>query len=193
MDARFVNVVDLEATCWRGPPPEGARNEVIEVGLCVVDLVDRRRVARDRILVRPAFSAVSPFCTELTGLTQEEVDGGVDFTTACTTLVERHCAAERAWASWGAYDLKQFRRQCEDDGATYPFAAFHTNAKAVFSELHGSRKRRFGMARALAQVGLPLEGRHHSGADDAWNIGALVLHIVEQGAWPEVQEAEGAG
>ncbi|PSL00705.1 inhibitor of KinA sporulation pathway (predicted exonuclease) [Murinocardiopsis flavida] len=191
MDARYVNVVDVEATCWRGRPPEGARNEIIEVGLCVVDLAERRRVARDRILVRPA-SPVSAFCTELTGLTQEEVDGGVDFGAACAALVDRHAAAERAWASWGGYDLRQFREQCAEDGAAYPFSDVHTNAKAVFSALYGSRKRRFGMANALTRVGLPLEGRHHSGADDAWNIGALVLHLVDAGAWPPEPEPAAA-
>lgn len=29
----------------------------------------------------------------------------------------------------------------------------------------------------LNHAGLPLECRHHSGADDAWNIGALVLRM----------------
>jgi inhibitor of KinA sporulation pathway (predicted exonuclease) len=41
------------------------------------------------------------------------------------------------------------------------------------------------MAQALRLAGLPLEGRHHSGADDAWNIGALVLGLAAQGAWPD--------
>jgi hypothetical protein len=40
------------------------------------------------------------------------------------------------------------------------------------------------MAGALRAAGLPLEGRHHNGADDAWNIGALVLHLAERGNWP---------
>ncbi|GGM19564.1 hypothetical protein GCM10010129_74870 [Streptomyces fumigatiscleroticus] len=31
-------------------------------------------------------------------------------------------------------------------------------------------------------AGLPLEGRHHRGEDDAWNIAALVLDLVERGA-----------
>ncbi|NYD46543.1 inhibitor of KinA sporulation pathway (predicted exonuclease) [Actinomadura luteofluorescens] len=34
------------------------------------------------------------------------------------------------------------------------------------------------MSGALHHAGLPLEGRHHSGADDAWNIAALVLRIL---------------
>jgi inhibitor of KinA sporulation pathway (predicted exonuclease) len=37
------------------------------------------------------------------------------------------------------------------------------------------------MARALEVAGLPLEGRHHRGEDDAWNIAALVLQLAQQG------------
>ena len=29
----LLNVVDVEATCWKGPPPPGAVNEIIEIGL----------------------------------------------------------------------------------------------------------------------------------------------------------------
>ena len=39
------------------------------------------------------------------------------------------------------------------------------------------------MAGALGTAGLPLEGRHHNGADDAGNIAALVLYLAERGQW----------
>jgi inhibitor of KinA sporulation pathway (predicted exonuclease) len=179
MTARLVNVVDVEATCWQGSPPPGQVSEIIEIGLTVVDLVARERLAKHRILVRPAVSAVSGFCTELTGLTQSEVDGGVSFADACTTLVAEHDARKRGWASWGDYDRKQFVRQCGATGVDYPFGNRHTNAKAVFA----GEDRQVGMARALEIVGLPLEGRHHRGDDDSWNIAALVLLMVERGSW----------
>ncbi|MFF3604380.1 exonuclease domain-containing protein [Streptomyces sp. NPDC002463] len=182
----LLNVVDVEATCWEGQPPPGAVSEIIEIGLTVVDLTVRRRVGRHRILVRPERSEVSGFCTELTGLTPAEVAGGVGFAEACRILADAHDARSRPWASWGDYDRKQFERQCRAAGAPYPFGRpaeqGHTNAKAVFTEAYGLRKRP-GMAGALQLAGLPLEGRHHRGEDDAWNIAALVLDLAERGAW----------
>ncbi|MFC8527204.1 exonuclease domain-containing protein [Nocardia sp. NPDC057227] len=178
----LLNVVDVEATCWPGEPPVGALSEIIEIGLTVVDLTARTRVAKHRILVRPEHSTVSEFCTELTGLTQSEVDTGVSFAEACLTLTAEHDSANRPWASWGDYDRRQFERQCADAGVRYPFGDRHTNAKLLFSEANGSR-RRHGMAQALRIAGLPLEGRHHSGADDAWNIAALVLDIAGRHPW----------
>ncbi|MEV7672186.1 MULTISPECIES: 3'-5' exonuclease [unclassified Streptomyces] len=180
----LVNVVDVEATCWEGERPPGAVSEIIEIGLTVVDLEARERVSRHRILVRPARSRVSAFCTELTGLTQAEVDTGLDFAAACRLLATTYGAGRRPWASWGEYDRKQFTHQCRATGTQYPFGRRHTNAKAVFTEAYGLA-RRPGMAQALEVAGLPLEGRHHRGEDDAWNIAALVLRIADRGAWPE--------
>lgn len=176
------NVVDVEATCWSEQPPPGQVNEIIEIGLTVVDLDAAARVAKHRILVRPQRSRVSEFCTELTGLTQAEVDGGVSFAEACRTLAVQHEAGIRPWASWGDYDRNQFTRQCRHAGVEYPFGRHHTNAKRRFTEALGLRKRP-GMAQALEIAGLPLEGRHHRGDDDAWNIAALVLHLHKRNDW----------
>jgi inhibitor of KinA sporulation pathway (predicted exonuclease) len=178
-----LNVVDVEATCWSDEPPPGERHEIIEIGLTVVDLATAERLAKHRILVRPEHSKVSDFCTELTGLTQAEVDGGVSFAEACAVLRDEHQAAELAWASWGDYDRKQFITQCAETGVLYPFGEVHVNAKAVFTDARGLR-RRPGMAKALQLAGLPLQGRHHSGADDAWNIAAIVLQLAAAGDWP---------
>ncbi|MDT9691260.1 3'-5' exonuclease [Streptomyces sp. P9(2023)] len=180
---QLVNVVDVEATCWDGERPPGAVSEIIEIGLTVVDLAAGVRTARHRVLVKPARSTVSPFCTELTGLTQAEVDTGLDFAAACRLLAVEHATGVRPWASWGDYDRKQFTSQCRATRTEYPFSGRHTNAKAVFTEANGLVKRP-GMARALEIAGLPLEGRHHRGEDDAWNIAALVLQLHERGAWP---------
>ena len=180
----LLNVVDVEATCWDGPPPPGAVSEIIEIGLTVVDLAAGERVGRHRLLVRPARSAVSAFCTELTGLTQAEVDTGPGFAEACRLLAAEHGSGARPWASWGDYDRHQFTRQCGATGTAYPFGARHTNAKPVFTGAYGLRKRP-GMAQALEIAGLPLEGRHHRGEDDAWNIAALVLDLAGRGAWPD--------
>ncbi|GID91842.1 exonuclease domain-containing protein [Amorphoplanes digitatis] len=109
---RFLNVVDVEATCWADGPPRGESSEIIEIGICVVDTADWRRVEKRRILVRPRRSRVSEFCTELTGLTQADVDGAADFAAACAQVRDELRGRFRTWASWGEYDRRQFERQC---------------------------------------------------------------------------------
>jgi inhibitor of KinA sporulation pathway (predicted exonuclease) len=182
--ARVLNVVDVEATCWEHEPPPGQVSEIIEIGLTTIDLTSGERTGRHRLLVRPARSTVSGFCTELTGLTQDEVDTGIGFAGACRILAAGHQAGMRPWASWGDYDRFQFQRQCRATGTQYPFGQVHVNAKTVFTEAHGLRKKP-GMASALKIAGLPFEGKHHSSADDAWNIAALILRLMASGHWPD--------
>lgn len=187
-DDRYLNVVDVEATCWKGRPPSGQRNEIIEIGLCVIDVARRERVAKRQIMVRPQASVVSEFCTELTGHTQADVDRGVSFAEACAILAREYDSGVRPWASWGDYDRRQFDSQARAAAVAYPFGNVHTNAKKVFGAARNMKGP--GMARALALAGLPLQGRHHNGADDAWNIGALVLGMLADGVWPETGMAD---
>lgn len=177
----IINVVDIEATCWAKNDPAKQVSDIIEVGLTTVDLAAGERLAKHKILVKPERSTVSEFCTELTGLTQDEVDSGISFAEACDLLATEHKAADRPWASWGDYDRSQFLRQCTATGVAYPFGEVHVNAKTVFGCVHRGRH---GMKVALEIAGLPLEGRHHDGADDSWNIAALVLHLQAGGHWP---------
>lgn len=65
-DLAQLLVVDVEATCWQGPRPPDQESEIIEIGLCLVDVATLARVERRSILVRPERSVVTPFCTELT-------------------------------------------------------------------------------------------------------------------------------
>lgn len=170
----------MEATCWVGEPPPGQTNEIIEIGLCVLNLSTLERLEKRSLLVRPEHSEVGTFCTELTGLTPEEVATGMTLREACDVLRRDFHSDSRPWASWGNYDRKQFERQCRS-GVQYPFSSRHTNAKQVYAA--GYHLKRPGMAAALQHAGLPLEGVHHRGADDAWNIAALISRLLREGHW----------
>lgn len=174
-----ILVIDVEATCWRGAPPPGEQSEIIEIGACLLDPKSGERSERESLLVRPQRSKVSEFCTELTTLTQEQVDGGIPFHEACDVLRTRYRSAERVWASYGDYDRKQFRTQCTAFGVAYPFSPEHINVKAAFARLERLSKP-VGMAGALKRLQLPLEGTHHRGGDDAWNIAAILGYLLKE-------------
>jgi len=48
-----IIVIDVESTCWQDRPPENEASEIIEVGICVVDVYTRERIAQEKLLVRP--------------------------------------------------------------------------------------------------------------------------------------------
>ena len=179
---QFLNIIDLEATCWEGNPSPGQVSEVIEIGVTVLDLTTLERSHKRSVLVKPSRSEVSAFCTELTGHTAQGLAEGLTFAQACDVLRHEYHADSRPWASWGDYNWKMLRGQCERSGVPYPLNNKHTNAKKVFTKAHQLKKRP-GMAQALELVGLPLEGRHHNGADDTWNIAAIIAKLVREGKW----------
>ena len=126
----------------------------------MLEVASGERLIRETLLVRPQRSAVSEFCTELTTLTQAEVDAGVPFVVACQTLREKYLSKSRTWASYGDYDRRQFERQCAAWRIAYPFGPTHINVKNLMALKHRP-KREVGMARALDMLKLPLEGTHH--------------------------------
>jgi inhibitor of KinA sporulation pathway (predicted exonuclease) len=173
-----ILVVDIESTCWEGAPPKGQEAEIIEIGICTVDVQLLERLEKRSILVKPERSRVSPFCTELTTLTQKQLDkGGIPFAEACQILRKEYDSRDRAWASFGDYDRRQFERQCQSWDVTYPFGPGHINVKTLFALTH-RLKREAGMAKALRLMSLPLEGTHHRAVDDAWNIAAILIDFM---------------
>lgn len=174
-----ILVVDVESTCWDGEPPPGEMSEIIEIGLCLVDVATLTRVERHSILVCPATSTVSAYCTQLTTLTQADVDAGISLVEACRWLDQQHRSRQRLFASYGDYDRVQFERNCAALGIVYPFGPTHLNVKNLAAVSYGW-SREVGMSEALRRVGLPLEGTHHRGGDDAWNIAGLLCHLLRR-------------
>jgi inhibitor of KinA sporulation pathway (predicted exonuclease) len=92
-------------------------------------------------------------------------------------LKTEYDSQSRAWASFGAYDLNQFKRQCTDLGIGYPFGPSHINVQTLFA-LKKKLGHEQGMAGALALLEIPLEGTHHRGIDDAKNIAKIMNWIL---------------
>ncbi|WP_298139644.1 3'-5' exonuclease [Flavobacterium sp.] len=170
-----IIIIDLEATCWQVPVPQGQENEIIEIGLAVLDTLTGTISKNKGILIKPQRSKVSPFCTELTTITQELLDSkGVSFQEAIDQLVDEYQPDLYTWASYGQYDLNMLKKQCNSFGVLYPMGDEHINVKVLFSDVYGLQKPT-GMNGALHMLNLPLEGTHHRGVDDAKNI-AKILH-----------------
>ena len=172
-------VVDVEATCWvdRSARPRDEM-EIIEIGAV--------RLAEDLGIVDEFSSFVRPvvhpqltdFCTELTTITQADVDNAEPFAAVFARFLTWIGEGPHRLCSWGAYDLNQFRLDCRRAGAAFPewFETGHVNLKAEFATWRVVK--RCGMARALTQLDLPLEGIHHRGIDDARNIARIAQQVL---------------
>lgn len=174
-----ILVIDLEATCWEGEPPLGESSEIIEIGLCVLDVATGARTDTQGILVKPERSTLSDYCHRLTTITPEMLEDGLSFIEACALLTEKFDSAHRTWASYGDFDRIKFQQQCEDWGVPFPFGRSHINVKNLFA-LQQGLPQEVGLQKASALLGIPFEGTIHRGVDDAWNIAAVLDRLLFQ-------------
>lgn len=201
-----IVVVDVESTCWDKKTPRrrclraipSDESEIIEIGVCVLNLETLAIEDNEGILVLPQKSTVSQFCTDLTTITQEMLEkSGISFKKACAILRDKYDSNNRIWMSWGDYDRRQFDRQCShhkravcpsgrsrhrvdpfDAGTQYPFGPTHINMKNLFA-INMRLSREVGMGAALKMLKMELDGTHHRGVDDARNIAQIACKVLK--------------
>lgn len=173
----FALVVDLEACCWMGNPPEGQYKEIIEIGIACVDYFTKEIIDSRSIIVKPEFSEISAFCTELTTITPELIEKeGVSFKKACKILVDEYQSDKRMWFSWGDYDRTAFEKECALKKVKYPFGKTHFNLKEWYAFKNG-KKMAPSVSNALKELGLEFDGVPHRGIDDAINTAKILKSL----------------
>jgi inhibitor of KinA sporulation pathway (predicted exonuclease) len=61
----------------------------------------------------------------------------------------------------------------------YPFGRSHLNIKTLFAIAHGDNGE-IGLDVACQRVGMTMEGTHHRGIDDAWNIAGILCQLFRK-------------
>lgn len=177
MNYQKINCFDMEMCCW-DDRPERPVGEIIEIGLCEVDLIDMRVTRRAQYIVKPDHDKISDFCTQLTGHTQKVIDRqGRPLADVLETMKRNFGSTSKIYASWGRDDLYLFD-ECRQKGIDLPFKE-HKNVSTDFRIKTRVRNKRFGMLKAMEMLNMDFEGRHHSGFDDAYNLARLFMKIEQ--------------
>ena len=182
-------VLDFEATCNGDEPPDP--QEIIEFPSVLMDARSFEILDEREAFVRPVHHpTLTPFCTELTGIAQSDVDGAPTF--------DEVYAAQRDWLRshrlgmdgerWayvtsGDWDLRtMLPAQLATAGHDHVPPAYRRwiNIKEPF-RTWSPKLRRAGMVRMLEALELELEGRHHRGIDDSRNIARIVRALAARG------------
>lgn len=178
--------VDFELTC--GPGVTSDTQDIIEVGTC--GLVLGTPVAESdsaSIFIKPEHSAVTAFCTDLTGVTREMVANEPGFARRAPRLRELGEAfGADAWCSRGP-DHTLLHRQCVVSGVENPLAGLrHIDIRSMVTglvyKLTGSIRpiggnAGVGLATALKELQIDFEGRPHRGRADAYNTARILEHL----------------
>ena len=175
---------DLEGTCWDSGPlrtQQRHETEIIEIGAV---RLDAEMAIHDEFqtFVRPRRHArLSDFCTQLTSITQADVEAAPDLPEAMRGFREWVGDPASVLVSWGPYDRNQIRRDCRHWRVPHPLdLSLHVDAKEEYSEwARGHRRGRHGrgLKAALEELALPFAGSHHRAIDDARNLATVFARI----------------
>lgn len=181
-------VIDLEATAGQDDKGFQTNNCVIDLGAVYLD--EELRV-KDTFssLVKP-WEAVTPFITQLTGITPESLEGerdfsqvGKDFLNWATKLAGN--VKKVRLAAWGNYfDIPLLRKNYHHCGVEFPFpgTALDVKTLAFFWLSHsGRRTDKISLEFFAQQFEIQVEGRLHRALTDA-KLTAEVLRRV----WAEM-------
>ncbi len=186
--ATDIVVIDLEATCPEEDIGDNRveRSNIIEVGAVRLDRRSLEVTASFSELVRPTEYPLTPFITDLTGITAQMLADREDFGAVGRRFLEWYGPRNKAiLAAFGAYyDIPLLRRDCLAHGIDYSahIAGGALDIRAVATVWLAERELRtsgLALKDVLAKMGI--DGRTlHRAVDDA-RAAAAILQLFHLG------------
>lgn len=174
-------VFDLEATCWRGHPPNGV-NEIIEIGALRINEYGEELSVFSKFVKPSVNPLLSPFCKQLTSITQQQVDSARNFPYVIREFLEWgeiESSDDTYLISWGENDKGLFLTDCRIHKLENEWTEKHVNLKQHYKDLKRLPKA-MSLRKAVENEGFEFTGVSHRGIDDAINLAKVfVKHIDE--------------
>ena len=195
----YLLIIDFEATCHEENPP-GFLYEIIEFPIILIDVANRKIVDIFHEKVKPKINAeLSKFCTELTGITQEQVERADPFVNVferAQVWMANHGLFEPGVnflvVTDGPWDIARFLiQQCMIDYICIPlWASRWVNLRKTFTNYYKLKyyPKLPDITQMLDALGLKFEGRLHCGLDDAKNCATIMLTLLDDLCHPEFNE-----
>lgn len=172
--------IDTELTCWHGFPPENHKSEVIQIGICEVELSSLEISRCIRYYVKPFNKwEISSYCTELTGITHEQVSKlGRPFNELGNTITKEWAPKNKMIHTWGD-DIGVLEDAAKSASVKSPWGRNISNLSYAFRSAF-NLKRNLSLENALNYLGLEFEGKPHDALIDARNTARLHIEMLKR-------------
>ncbi|CAL1538274.1 unnamed protein product [Lymnaea stagnalis] len=189
----YLVVIDFEATC--SETNENFIHEIIEFPAVLVDAQNQAVCNVFQRFCKPRVNpTLTDFCTSLTGISQQQVDKAKDFTEVFKEF-EEWMAIHKLGTDYqfailtdGPWDMARFlRTQTELSGIAFPkWAKQWINLRKAYTAFYGCG--RINLHQMLEDLGMKFQGRPHCGLDDARNIAAIAIRLLQDGCIMRINE-----
>ncbi len=189
----YLLIIDLEATCEDRNLPQSNNftQEIIEFPVLLYDTRQRKCVGVFHSFCRPVkLPKLTPFCQNLTGITQDQVDRSVEFRELFRQLEhwlldQNHLREQRcAVVCDCSADMGKFMsKQCQLSEVPMPdWAKVWINLSMAFRQFYRIPSgQKTHLKCMLELLGLSFVGQPHSGLHDAMNIMRVVQIMLADG------------
>lgn len=174
-----VVIFDIEASCEDKTIRKNYNMETIEIG--AVKVKDGEIVDTFNTFVKPEYvESLTPFCTNLTGITDEDLKDAPSFTEAIVEFYEFIYGLPIY--SCGEFDRKFLSRELKEKGTSYihnlaynAINSNHRNLKILFNKV--VNKKMGGMLSMAKELNIDVEGNHHRALDDSMNLAKIYIEL----------------
>lgn len=184
----YYLILDFEATCYNENETHTKLScqEIIEFPVLVIDINKNEIISKFHYYIKPTIhQELSSFCIDLTGISQEMVNEGILLDDALdrfdSFLIEKNIQNFMI-LTCGDWDLKT----CIRLESQFKHIKLHdyfnkwVNIKTVFESF--TKEKAYDMVNMLKYFKMNLDGRHHSGIDDCYNLSKIVMYMINQKA-----------
>ncbi|MGE5356138.1 MAG: exonuclease domain-containing protein [Deltaproteobacteria bacterium] len=173
-------VLDLEATCWRGKPPNGI-NEVIEIGAVKINAYGEVKGLFSK-LIKPIVNPVlSGFCKKLTGISQEQINTADSFVKVIEEFQDfiDYDNHDYTLYSWGNNDKAFLSSNCTLHNLDFEWLDPFIDMHKKYLSLNGNKKKS-GLKHIVESEGFEFEGDQHSAYIDAYNLSKIFIKYLDE-------------
>lgn len=189
----YLLVIDFEATCEANT--QDYPHEIIEFPIILVDVHELTVVDEFHSFCKPVLNPIlSDFCTELTGITQVDVDAAEEFPAVFQKveewMSEKHLGQGNKFAvvTDGPWDVSRFiSLQCQHSDMIFPrWAKKWVNIRKTYGSHYQCRRKK--LEDMLIYLGMKFEGTQHCGLHDSRNIARIAIRLMEDGCRLKVND-----
>lgn len=180
-ESEIVIVGDTEYTTFgptreTGWPEPHHHKEIVQIAAIKLNLATGQEVETFDRFVRPTINPnLTQYFTDLTGITQNEVDlHGVSFNVRLAEYTA-FCGDYPAWV-FNA-DGEVFEENCRLNGASFPFVSTPFNRVMPKLSAWGFEPNAFSSGTLYKAVGLKMGGHVHNALHDVRSMGAFLHYI----------------
>ena len=157
------------------------RGEVIQIGAVKLDK-NMRICGSYQIIVKPRyFKKIHKHVSELTGITQEQMDVGTPLTVAAESF-RKWCGEDFAFLTWGPDDIPMLKENFHVNGLDFDWLLNTYDLQQIFSrQTDGAAKQR-SLEYAMEYFEIPMNLPAHDALNDAYFTALVAKKLdVEEG------------